>query len=241
MKAELERDRTKELRRRASGRSRSSSTMTRQNVAHGPARRSSPRSGVPTCARGDGIVTARRRRPQARGERKLRALAAESRTRLRFRVEPNAHVAATPIGAGAARLTAIEKKEKRHLEIERVAGALRTARARSRLAKLKLERTPGARPGGRGEGSSSSRVAGPPYRRAWPRTGDFTISSWGRAAGMVGKRVKVRINASPNWTRLLALRTGARLEGVAVVASPPPRPQAEKPTRARRSRAAKKR
>src|SRR4030095_6292201 len=110
LKSELERDRTKTYVVEISPLG--LVEMTRQNVAHGPREILTKR--CPTC-HGDGIVLSETT-TAVEAERKLRALAAESRGRA-FRVERNAHAAEILLGPGAARLRAIEERTRRRFFI----------------------------------------------------------------------------------------------------------------------------
>src|SRR5881392_700350 len=82
--------------------------MTRQNVTDGP--REVMTKKCPTCG-GDGIVVSETS-AAVEVERRLRALAAGSRKQA-FRVELNARVAAMLVGPGAARLAEFEAQTKR--------------------------------------------------------------------------------------------------------------------------------
>jgi ribonuclease G len=228
LKAELERDRTKTYVVEISPLG--LVEMTRQNVAHGPREILTKR--CPTCE-GDGIVISETS-AAVEAERKLRALAAESRTGA-FRVELNAHVAAILIGPGAARLTAIEERTRRRFFVvgkEGVSAEHFELLERGSVAKLKPEA-----PVEEGQERQVKLVeVGLHDRTAGvAKDGDFTISVAG-AAGMVGKRVKARI------TRVLDGIAYAEPAGGVAAVEPPitAEAQAEKPTRARRSRAAKK-
>ena len=228
LKTELERDRTKTYVVEISPLG--LVEMTRQNVAHGPREILTKR--CPTCD-GDGIVVSETS-AAVEAERKLRALAAGSRTGA-FRVELNAHVAAILIGPGAARLTAIEERTRRRFFIvgkEGVPADHFEVLERGSLAKLQPQ-APVEEGQERqlklvevGLHDSSAGVA---------KDGDFTIAVAG-AAGMVGKRIKARI------TRVLdGIAYAEPIAGAAAVEPPiTAEAQAEKPTRARRSRAAKK-
>jgi predicted RNA-binding protein with TRAM domain len=167
-------------------------------------------------------------------ERKLRALAAGSRTGA-FRVELNAHVAAILIGPGAARLRAMEERTRRRFFIvpkEGVPADHFKELERGPVAKLQPE-SPLEEERERqvklvevGLHDRSAGVA---------KEGDTVISVAG-AADLVGKRVKVRI------TRVLDGVAYAELVGAPGEAVEPPitaEALAEKPTRARRSRAPK--
>jgi ribonuclease G len=228
LKTELERDRTKTYVVEISPLG--LVEMTRQNVAHGPREILTKR--CPTCD-GDGIVISETS-AAVEAERKLRALASGTRTGA-FRVELNAHAASILIGPGAARLRAIEERTRRRFfivgkegvpadhfkELER--GPVAKLQPESRLEEgeelqVKLVEV--------GLHDPTAGVA---------KDGDTVIAVAG-AAGMVGKRVKVRI------TRVLDGAAYAELVGGPGETVLPPitaEALAEKPTRARRSRAAK--
>ncbi|HKY12555.1 MAG TPA: ribonuclease E/G, partial [Gaiellaceae bacterium] len=228
LKTELERDRTKTYVVEISPLG--LVEMTRQNVAHGP--REILTTRCPTC-NGDGIVISETS-AAVEVERKLRTLASGTRSGA-FRVELNAHVASILIGPGAARLRAIEERTRRRFfivgkegvpadhfkELER--GPVAKLQPESRLEEgherqVKLVEV--------GLHDPTAGVA---------KDGDTVISVAG-AAGMVGKRVKVRI------TRILDGAAYAELVGRPGETVLPPitaEALAEKPTRARRSRAAK--
>jgi ribonuclease G len=228
LKTELERDRTKTYVVEISPLG--LVEMTRQNVAHGPREILTKR--CPTCE-GDGIVVSETS-AAVEAERKLRALAAGSRTGA-FRVELNAHVAAILVGPGAARLAAIEERTRRRFFIvgkEGVPADHFEALERGSVAKLQPEA-----PVEEGQVRQLKLVeVGLHDRTAGVgKDGDFPISVAG-AAGMVGKRVKARI------TRVLDGIAYAEATAGVAEAEPPitAEAMAEKPTRARRSRSTKK-
>jgi ribonuclease G len=226
LKSELERDRTKTYVVEISPLG--LVEMTRQNVAHGPREILTKR--CPTC-HGDGIVVSETS-AAVEAERKLRGLAAGSRTGA-FKVELNAHVATILIGPGATRLQAIEERTRRrfflvgkegvpsdHFEVlER--GSVAKLQPESSLAEgeerqLKLVEV--------GLHDSTAGVA---------KEGDLTISVAG-AAGMVGKRVKLRVERVLDGTAYATLAGGDGPVQAPITAEA----LAEKPTRARRSRTA---
>jgi ribonuclease G len=228
LKAELERDRTKTYVVEISPLG--LVEMTRQNVAHGPREILTKR--CPTCE-GDGIVVSEAS-AAVEAERKLRALAGASRTGA-FRVELNAHVASILIGPAAARLRGIEERTKRRFFIvgkEGVPADHFMELARGPVAKLQPE-------GGLEEEQERQvklvEVGLHDPSAGVAKVGETPIYVAG-VAGMVGKRVKVRI------TRVLDGAAYAELVGAPGAAAEPPitaEALAEKPTRARRSRAAK--
>jgi ribonuclease G len=228
LKTELERDRTKTYVVEISPLG--LVEMTRQNVAHGPREILTKR--CPTCD-GDGIVISETS-AAVEAERKLRALASGTRTGA-FRVELNAHAASILIGPGAARLRAIEERTRRRFFIvgkEGVPADHFKELERGPVAKLQPE--------SRLEEGEERQVKLVEVGLHDPtagvaKDGDTVIAVAG-AAGMVGKRVKVRI------TRVLDGAAYAELVGGPGETVLPPitaEALAEKPTRARRSRAAK--
>jgi ribonuclease G len=228
LKTELERDRTKTYVVEISPLG--LVEMTRQNVAHGP--REILTKPCPTCS-GDGIVVSEAS-AAVEAERKLRALAAGTRSAA-FRVELNAHVASILIGPGAARLRAIEERTRRRFFIvgkEDVPADHFKELERGPVAKLQPE---SRLEEGRERQVKLVEVGLHDPTAGVAKDGDTFISVAG-AAGMVGKRVKVRI------TRVLDGAVYAELVGRPGETVLPPitaEALAEKPTRARRSRAAK--
>jgi ribonuclease G len=228
LKAELERDRTKTYVVEISPLG--LVEMTRQNVAHGPREILTKR--CPTCA-GDGIVISETS-AAVEAERKLRALAASSRTGA-FRVELNAHVAAILIGPAAGRLRAIEERTRRRFFIvgkEGVPTDHFKELDRGPLAKLQPESDVEE---GQERQVKLVEVGLHDPTAGVAKDGELSICVAG-AAGMVGKRVKARI------TRVLDRAAYAELvvgSGEAAEAPITAEALAEKPTRARRSRATK--
>jgi ribonuclease G len=229
LKTELERDRTKTYVVEISPLG--LVEMTRQNVAHGPREILTKR--CPTCE-GDGIVISEAS-AAVNAERKLRALAAGSRTGA-FRVELNAHVASILIGPAAGRLRAIEERTRRRFFIVGKEGAPADhfkELERGPVAKLQPETTvqeSEERQVKLVEVGLHDRTAGV------AKDGDMPVCVAG-AANMVGKRVKARITRVVDGTAYAELVSGA-----AAAAEPPITAEAlaEKPTRARRSRTAAK-
>ena len=229
LKTELERDRTKTYVVEISPLG--LVEMTRQNVAHLTAR--DPDQAVLSDLRGR-----RDRRPGGvrggRGGVEACALAGASRTGA-FRVELNAHVASILIGPAAARLRAIEERTKRRFFI---VGKEGPSRITSRSSSADQGRSPagGSAGGGAGAGASGQARRGRPARPEGVAKDGETLIYVAGAAGMVGKRVKVRI------TRVLDGFAYAELVGAPGAAAEPPitaEALAEKPTRARCSRAVK--
>jgi ribonuclease G len=230
LKTELERDRTKTYVVEISPLG--LVEMTRQNVAHGPREILTKR--CPTCD-GDGIVISETS-AAVDAERKLRTLATGTRSGA-FRVELNAHVASILIGPGATRLRAIEERTRRRFFIVGKEGVLADHFK-------ELERGPVAKlqPESRLEEGQERQVklveVGLHDSAAGVAKDGDTLISVAGAAGMVGKRVKARI------TRVLDGAAYAELVGRPGETVLPPitaEALAEKPTRARRSRAAKPR
>ena len=112
LKQELERDRTKTYVVEISPLG--LVEMTRQNVTDGPREILTKR--CPTCA-GDGIVVSETT-SAVDAERRLRALASQSPRTKAFKVELNAHVASMLIGPGAEGLKEIERITKRTFLLE---------------------------------------------------------------------------------------------------------------------------
>ncbi|MFL5980721.1 MAG: ribonuclease E/G [Gaiellaceae bacterium] len=227
LKSELERDRTKTYVVEISPLG--LVEMTRQNVAHGPREILTKR--CPTC-HGDGIVVSETS-AAVEAERKLRALAAASRTGA-FKVELNAHVATILIGPGAARLRAIEDRTRRRFFLVAKEGAASDhfeVLDRGPAAKLQPES-----PIAEGEERQLKLVEVGLHdpTAGVAKEGDLTISVAG-AAAMVGKRVKLRVERVLDGTAYATVVSAAGAVSVPITAEA----LAEKPTRARRSRAAK--
>jgi ribonuclease G len=227
LKTELERDRTKTYVVEISPLG--LVEMTRQNVAHGP--REILTTRCPTCE-GDGVVISETS-AAVEAERKLRGLAAASRSGA-FRVELNAHVAAILVGPAAARLLAIEERTRRKFFVVGKQGAPAEhfeVLDRGPATKLQSEA-----PVEEGEERQLKLVeVGLHDRTAGvAKDGDFPICV-ADAAAQVGKRVKARITRVLDgiaYAELVAATTGEAEAPITAEAL------AEKPTRARRSRAA---
>jgi ribonuclease G len=227
LKAELERDRTKTYVVEISPLG--LVEMTRQNVSHGPREILTKR--CPTCA-GDGVVFSEVSEA-VEAERKLRVLAAGSRSAA-FRVALNPHVAATLIGPGAQRLQAIEERTKRRFFVEPKDGAppeYFEELERGPLAKLQPES-----PVEEGQELTLKLVEvglhDPTAGVAKHNGIDVSVAA---GAGLVGKRVKVRI------ARALGAVAYAEPVAQGEAVEPPitAEAMAEKPTRARRKAAPK--
>ncbi|MDP9491648.1 MAG: Rne/Rng family ribonuclease [Actinomycetota bacterium] len=229
LKAELERDRTKTYVVEISPLG--LVEMTRQNVSHGPREILTKR--CPTCA-GDGIVFSEVS-AAVEIERKLREIAGGSRGG-GFRVELNPHVAAILIGPGAERLRAIEERTRRRFFIVTKDGVPPEhfeELERGPLAKLQPES-----PVEEGQELEVKLVEvglhDPTLGVAKHEGVDISVAN---GAALVGKRIKVKI------TRVLDGVAYAELlqQSSEVVESPiTAEAMAEKPTRARRSKAAPK-
>jgi ribonuclease G len=204
--------------------------MTRQNVAHGPREILTKR--CPTCE-GDGTIISEVT-AAVEAERKLRGLAAASRTGA-FRVELNAHVAAILVGPGAARLRAIEERTRRRFFVvakEGVPADHFKELERGPVAKLQPET---AIEDGDERQVKLVEVGLHDRSAGVAKEGELAICVAG-AAGMVGKRVKVRINRVLEGTAYAELVAAPGAEPAAPITA---EALAEKPTRARRSRATK--
>jgi ribonuclease G len=228
LKTELERDRTKTYVVEISPLG--LVEMTRQNVAHGPREILTKR--CPTCE-GDGIVISETS-AAVEAERKLRALAASSRTGA-FRVELNAHVASILIGPGAGRLRAIEERTRRQFFIVTKGGVPADhfkELERGPVAKLQPE---SSLEEGQERQLKLVEVGLHDPAAGVAKDGGTPVCVGG-AAGMVGKRVKVRISRVLDGIAYAELVSAP---GEAVEDPITAEALAEKPTRARRSRAAK--
>ena len=229
LKTELERDRTKTYVVEISPLG--LVEMTRQNVTDGP--REILTKKCPTCA-GDGIVVSEAT-AAVEIERRLRALAASSPRTPAFKIELNARVAGLVIGPAAERLREIEEQTKRrfilegkddlHLDHFLVLG-------QGKLESLQPE---GAIQEGK-ELDVKLVEVGLYDPAAGVGKADGTTVCVGDAARLVGKKVKVRITRVLDGTAYAALATGAETAAAPITAEA----EAEKPTRAPRSRKAPK-
>jgi ribonuclease G len=195
--------------------------MTRQNVTDGP--REILTKKCPTCG-GDGIVVSEAT-AAVEAERRLRALAAGSRTKA-FRVELPARVASVLIGPGAGRLAEIEEQTKRRFLIEtkdEVHVDHFLVLAEGTLEELRPEAPPL-------EGTQQE-LKLVEVDRYDPAAGvgklDGLDVAVANAAGMVGKKVKVRVE------RVLdGIAYATRVGGAARAEEPiTAESEAEKPTR----------
>jgi ribonuclease G len=224
LKSELERDRTKTYVVEISPLG--LVEMTRQNVTDGP--REILTKKCPTCG-GDGIVISEAS-AAVEAERRLRALAAGAPRTQCFQVELNARVAAILIGPGASRLLEIEEQTKRRFLLDgkpdvHVDHFLVVAQGK--LATLQPE-TPVK------EGAELDvKLVEVGLYDATSATGTangMTISV-GDAAGMVGKKVKVRVARVLDGVAYAALVSAKPAEEPITAEG-----EAEKPTRAPRAK-----
>ncbi len=223
LRAELERDRTKTYVVEISPLG--LVEMTRQNVTDGP--REVMTRKCPTCG-GDGIVISEHT-AAIEIERKLRALAAGSRCQA-FKVELATKTAAILIGGGAGRLTELEKQTKRRFMLV----------GREDVHSdhfLMLE-----------EGSVAKLAASAPFAEgdevrvelaevdrhdvnAAVGKADGHAISVGDAAGLVGKKVKVRIERVLDGTAYATVVETAAAKKAHGLAPLTAEGEAEKPTR----------
>jgi len=225
LKAELERDRTKTYVVEISPLG--LVEMTRQNVTDGPREILTER--CPTCD-GDGVV------PSAETaaidvERKLRALARGSRNQA-FRVEVNARIAALLAGPGASRLRAIEEEAKRRFWLVTrkdvsadhfvvlAQGSRQKLAPEAKFAEGDEKRIELGEIGLYDPSAGVGRVDGSPI-------------VVGKAAGLVGKRVRVRVERILDGVAYGSLIAGANEEALEPITA---ESLAEKPTRQPRSR-----
>ena len=227
LKTELERDRTKTYVVEISPLG--LVEMTRQNVTDGP--REILTKKCPTCA-GDGIVLSEAS-TSVEIERRLRVLAAGAPRTQAFQIELNARVAALLIGPGAARLIEIEAETRRrfllkgkedvHLDHFLV------------LGQGKLESLQSDAPIAEGAEVDVKLVeVGLHDPHAGVAKFDGYTVSVGDAAKLVGKKVKARITRVLDGTAYAALASGDKAPETPITAEA----EAEKPTRAPRSRRA---
>ncbi|HEY1366055.1 MAG TPA: Rne/Rng family ribonuclease [Gaiellaceae bacterium] len=204
--------------------------MTRQNVTDGP--REVMTRKCPTCG-GDGIVVSEQS-AAVEIERRLRALAAGSRSQA-YRVEVAAKVASILIGPGASRLMELEAHSKRRFFLEPRADVHNDhflVLAEGKLVDLAPE-APVA------EGAEVElklvEVALHDVNAAVGKVDGLDVCVGG-AAGLVGKKTKVRIERVLDGTAYAALaETGGAAQPEPLTAEG----EAEKPTRRPPARKAK--
>jgi ribonuclease G len=222
LKTELERDRTKTYVVEISPLG--LVEMTRQNVTDGP-REILTRKCI-VCG-GDGVVLSEAS-AAVDAERRLRALAASAPRTKAFKVELESKVAAILIGPGASRLQAVEEDMKRrfllvsrddmpvdHFEV---------------LGKGTLETLLGDEDGAKLEGKTVELKLGEVGRydvHAGVGKHDGVTVSVADASGLVGKKVKVRIERVLDGTAYATLVAGKRAAEDPITAES----AAEKPTR----------
>jgi ribonuclease G len=228
LKTELERDRTKTYVVEISPLG--LVEMTRQNVTEGPREILTKR--CPTCD-GDGIVVSEAS-TAVEAESRLRVLAAQSPRTKAFKVELNARVAALLIGPGAQRVMAIEEGTRRRFFLEgRDDVPLDHFVV---LAKGTLDKVAVQGPVAEGDEREVKLVEvglhDPTSGVAKLEDHDIVVGS---AAGLVGKRVKVRVERVYEGVVYAALAGGGTAGPVPVTAEG----LAEKPTRQQRPKGAK--
>ncbi len=219
LKTELERDRTKTYVVEISPLG--LVEMTRQNVTDGP--REILTRKCPLCE-GDGVVVSDAS-VAIDVERKLRALAAGSRHKA-FKVAVNDHVASILVGSGAARLMDIEAHTRRRFVLEPRGGVPHDFF--EVLGQGTLEKLQGETPVAEGTELQVKLVeVGRHDVRAGMGSRDGYTICVGKAAKMVGKNVKVRIERFVDGTAYASLVSKAQAESEPITAEG----QAEKPTR----------
>jgi ribonuclease G len=228
LKRELERDRTKTYVVEISPLG--LVEMTRQNVTEGPREILTRR--CPTCD-GDGIVISEAS-AAVEAESRLRMLAAQSPRTKAFRVELNARVAALLIGPGAQRLMAIEDGARRRFFLDDRDDVPLDHFVVA--AKGPLDKVAPQGPVAEGDEREVKLVeVGLHDPTAGVAKLDGCNIAVGAAAGLVGKKVKVRIERVLDGAAYAALVGGAAAGSAPITAEE----LAEKPTRRQRPRAEK--
>jgi ribonuclease G len=227
LKTELERDRTKTYVVEISPLG--LVEMTRQNVTDGP--REILTKKCPTCA-GDGIVLSESS-AAVEIERRIRALAAGAPRTQAFRIELNARVAALLIGPGAARLVEIEEDTRRRFLLEGKEDVHLDHFLVLGQGKLESLQTDAPVTEGAEVDVKLVEVGLHDPRAGVAKLDGYTVSV-ADAAKLVGKKVKARITRVLDGTAYAALAAG----DTAAVAPITAESEAEKPTRAPRSRKA---
>ena len=194
--------------------------MTRQNVTDGP--REILTKKCPTCG-GDGIVVSEKT-AAVDVERRLRALATGSRKQA-YRVELNARVAVMLIGPGASRLAELETQTKRRFFV--VPKEDVHADHLLVLAEGKLEELAPAAPVEEGATIQLQLVELGLHdpTSAVGKVDGYDVSVAG-AAGLVGKKVRARIERALDGTAYATLVGRKTVEGPITAEA-----EAEKPTR----------
>jgi ribonuclease G len=222
LKTELERDRTKTYVVEISPLG--LVEMTRQNVTDGP-REILTRKCV-VCG-GDGVVLSEAS-AAVDAERRLRALAASAPRTKAFKVELEAKVAATLIGPGASRLLAIEEDMKRRFFV--VSRDNVTVDHFGVLGKGTLESVVGDDAKAKLEGKTVELKLGEVGRhdvRAAVGKHDGLTVCVGHASGLVGKKVKVRVERVLDGVAYASLVADKKASEEPITAES----AAEKPTR----------
>ena len=227
LKTELERDRTKTYVVEISPLG--LVEMTRQNVTDGP--REILTTRCPTCE-GDGIVLSETS-AAVDAERRLRVLAAQKPRTKAFRVELNPKVGELLVGPGASRLAEIEAVTRRRLFVdERPDAPLEHFVV---VAEGPLEKVAPPAPVTEGAQLDVKLVEVGLYD---PEAGVAKLDGYqiavASAAGLVGKKVKVRIERALDGRAYATLvKPGQSVAEAPITAES----LAEKPTRARRKKA----
>jgi ribonuclease G len=222
LKTELERDRTKTYVVEISPLG--LVEMTRQNVTDGPREILTRKCTV--CG-GDGVVLSEAS-AAVDAERRLRALAGSAPRTKAFKVELNAKVASTVIGAGASRLMAIEEDTRRRFLLvsrEDVAVDHFEVLGKGTLESLADEEAP-AKLEGKQVDLKLGEVGLHDVRAGIGKLDGVTVCV-GNGAGLVGKKAKVRIERVLDGTAYATLVTRAKEAEEPITAES----AAEKPTR----------
>jgi ribonuclease G len=223
LKTELERDRTKTYVVEISPLG--LVEMTRQNVTDGPREILTRKCTV--CG-GDGVVLSEAS-AAVDVERHLRALAASAPRTKAFKVELNAKVASMLVGPGASKLMAIEEEQKRRFLIEfREDVAVNHFEV---LGKGTLESLLGGDKRAEREGKQVDlklvEIGRHDVNAGVGKLDDGLTVIVGNAAGMVGKRTKVRIERVLDGVAYASLMGGKKAPEEPITAES----AAEKPTR----------
>jgi ribonuclease G len=202
--------------------------MTRQNVTEGPREILTVR--CPTCD-GDGIVVSEES-AAVEAERRLRNLAAQKPRTKAFRVELNASVASLLIGPGASRLAEIEDVTRRRFFVDEKENA--RLDHFTVVAEGPLEKVVPETPVKEGEELDVKLVeVGLHDPSAGIAKRDGYAIAVGEAAGLVGKKVRVRVARALDGVAYATLVARGRPEAPAPITA---EGLAEKPMRRSRSR-----